>query len=122
MSRYIFIRRLRGPAILLLIGTLALLRQMGVIPYFARLLWPLLLILLGVLLLAERFALEAEDYPPPCGAPWTAAWQGTNQGMYPGAPNQGAEQNTANPAAGTGTAIVPTRWQEFEKGKEGGQS
>lgn len=122
MSRYIFIRRLRGPAILLLIGTLALLHQMGVIPYFGRLLWPLLLILLGVLLLAERFALEADGYPPPYGAPWNGAWQGTNQGMYPGAPNQGAEQNTANPAAGTGTAIVPSRWQEFEKGKEGGQS
>ncbi|MGC9223836.1 MAG: LiaI-LiaF-like domain-containing protein [Terracidiphilus sp.] len=122
MSCYIFIRRLRGPAILLLIGTLALLHQMGIVPYFGRLLWPLLLILLGVLLLAERFALEAEGYPPPYGAPWTGAWQGASQGMYPRAPDQGAEQNTANPASGAGTAIVPTRWQEFEKGKEGGRS
>ncbi len=122
MSRYIFIRRLRGPAILLLIGTLALLHQMGIIPYFGRLLWPLLLILLGVLLLAERLALEVEGYPPPCGAPWTGGWQGASQSANQGSPSPGAEQSAVNPAAGTGTAIVPTRWQEFEKGKEGGQS
>ncbi len=118
MSRYMFIRRLRGPAILLLIGTLALLHQMGVIPYFGRLLWPLLLILLGVLLLAERFALEAEGYPPPYGVPVGGGWQGTNQGS----PSPSTEQSAASPADSGGTAIAPSRWQEFEKGKEGGQS
>ena len=60
MSRYILIRRLRWPAILLLIGVLALLHQAGVIAYFWRLFWPLLLIMVGVLLLAERAALAAE--------------------------------------------------------------
>ena len=49
MSRYILIRRLRGPAILLLIGTLALLHQLGAIPHFWRLFWLLLLITLGLL-------------------------------------------------------------------------
>ena len=60
MSRYILIRRLRWPAILLLIGVLALLHQAGVIAYFWRLFWPLLLIMIGLLLLAERAALAAE--------------------------------------------------------------
>ncbi len=76
MSRYILIRRLRWPAILLLIGVLALLHQAGVIPHFWRLFWPLLLIMLGVLLLAERAALAAEGYPPYPGAPWQRAGPG----------------------------------------------
>ena len=93
MSRYILIRRLRGPAILLLIGVLALLHQVGALAHFWRLLWPLLLILIGVMLLAERAALAAEGYPLFPGGPW----QGS---AYPGAANpaagQGAQQSAAN--------------------------
>ena len=111
MSRYILIRRLRGPAILLLIGALALLHQMGAIPYFWRLFWPLLLITLGLLMLAERAALAAEGYPIFPGAPWQDASQGTSQG---------AGQSAANSAANTGTAIVPAH--DFENDREGGQS
>jgi hypothetical protein len=121
MSRYIMIRRLRGPAILLLIGTLALLHQMGVIPYFGRLLWPLLLILLGVLLLAERIALETEGYPPYPGVPWNGGWPGMNPVMNQAAPMQNT-QPAATGSAGSGTETVSSRWQEFEKDKEGGQS
>jgi len=43
MSRYILIRRLRGPAILLLIGVLALLHEWHWIPFW-RFFWPLLFI------------------------------------------------------------------------------
>jgi hypothetical protein len=113
MSRYILIRRLRGPAILLLIGTLALLHQMGAIPYFWRLFWPLLLITVGLLLLAERAALAAEGYPLFPDAPWQDASQGTNPG---------AGQGAANSAAITGTAIVPPHPHDFENDREGGQS
>ena len=116
MSRYILIRRLRGPAILLLIGALALLHQMGAIPYFWRLFWPLLLITLGLLLLAERAALASEGYPLFPGAPWHDAPNGTNQA----GPNQGAEQGAANSAANAGTAIVPSH--DFDHDREGGQS
>jgi hypothetical protein len=116
MSRYILIRRLRGPAILLLIGTLALLHQMGAIPYFWRLFWPLLLITLGLLMLAERAALAAEGYPIFPGAPWHDASQGTGQA----GPIQGAGQGAANSAANAGTAIVPSH--DFENDREGGQS
>ncbi|HKN19895.1 MAG TPA: DUF5668 domain-containing protein [Terracidiphilus sp.] len=112
MSRYILIRRLRGPAILLLIGTLALLHQMGAIPYFWRLFWPLLLITLGLLMLAERAALASEGYPIFPGAPWHDAAQATNSGA-----GQGAE----NSAAITGTAIVPAHPRDFENDREGGQ-
>jgi hypothetical protein len=111
MSRYILIRRLRGPAILLLFGTVALLHQMGAIPHFWKLFWPLLLIMLGLLLLAERAALAAEGYPLfPC-APWHDASQGANSG---------AGQNAANSGTNAGTAIVPS--QQFENDRERGQS
>lgn len=112
MSRYILIRRLRGPAILLLMGTLALLHEMGAIPHFWKLFWPLLLIMLGLLLLAERAALASEGYPLFPGAPW----QGATQGMNPN-----AAQGAANSAAITGTAIVPTHPHDFESDREGGQ-
>jgi len=130
MSRYMLIRRLRAPAILLLIGILALLHQMGAIPYFWQLLWPLLLILLGLLLLAERAALAAEGYPIFPWGPWNEAGQGTSQGTNQG-PNQGMSQGTIQgapfPGAGqgeapTGALVVPSHPHDFENGQEGGKS
>jgi len=100
MSRYILIRRLRWPAVLLLIGVLALLHQAGMIAHFWRLFWPLLLIMVGVLLLAERAALAAEGDAPLFGAPYTGAGQG------------------AGPA---GTAIMPSQPHDFENDVNGGQ-
>ena len=106
MNQYFLIRRLRGPAILLLIGVIALLHASGVIHSFWRLFWPLLLILLGVLLLAERTALGSE-------------------GGYPIWPFGGA----ANPGTGIGgsgqnqsTSIVPASTDDnFGKDRQGGQ-
>jgi hypothetical protein len=134
MSRYTMIRRLRGPAILLLIGVLALLHQMEVIPYFWRLLWPLLLIVLGLLMLAERAALAWEGYPPFPGAPGCGTEQGAGQGMnsgtnpgtIAGAPSQGAGpgagQGAANPASDASGALVSSQWQELNDDRKGGQS
>ena len=59
MSRYIMIRRLRGPAILLLVGVLALLNQADILHAGARF-WPLLLILSACFMLAERAAMASE--------------------------------------------------------------
>lgn len=107
MNRYLLIRRLRGPAFLLLLGILALLHQTGVVYHFWHLFWPLALILWGVLLLAERAALEMEGYPqvypdaPYAGSP------------YPGSPNP------APPAPGT--SIVPAHSDDLER-TNGGQS
>jgi hypothetical protein len=112
MSRYILVRRLRGPALLLLIGVLALLHSAGVVESFWRLFWPLLLILIGVLLLAERAALASEGgYPP---------------SLYPGAPNPGGVDPRAAtgvpPYPGQPTAIIPDSEHDFGKDPDGGQS
>jgi Domain of unknown function (DUF5668) len=55
MNAWLLIRRLRGPAFLIMVGVTALLNQWGVLS-FARS-WPLYLILAGVIGLAERAAL-----------------------------------------------------------------
>jgi len=81
MNRYMLIHRLMGPAILLLLGITALLHQAGVVKW--HLFVPLLLILIGVIKLAERAALASEPPPqqPYPGQPY----------YYPGAPNQAPE-------------------------------
>jgi hypothetical protein len=110
MNRYILIHRLRLPAILLLIGILALLHTMGVIPHFWHLFWPLLLILVGVIMLAERAALAAEGGYPlfPGGAPQDAPDPRSSTGIppYPGQP----------------TAIIPANPHDYRNDSEGGQS
>ncbi len=111
MNRYILIRRLRGPAFLLLIGLIALLHSTGVISSFWHWFWPFLFILLGVLLLAERAALAAEEGYP--------LWPGG------GAPNPGGVNPSGTtgvpPYPGQATAIVPAS-HEFGKDPDGGQS
>jgi hypothetical protein len=64
MNAWLTIRRLRGPAFLILVGVTALLNQWGVLSFGHS--WPLYLILAGVLGLAERAALmsgSATQYP-----------------------------------------------------------
>ena len=114
MSRYILIRRLRGPAFLLLVGVNALLAQAHILGWGHS--WPFYLILAGVLQLAERAALASEGYPLFPGAPWHDASQATNRA----GPIQGESQGAANSAANAGTAIVPAH--DFENDREGGQS
>lgn len=110
MNRYILIRRLRGPAFLLLVGVIALLAQANIMSWGQC--WPFFLILAGVLLLAERAALATEGYPPPPGAPWQ------NQ-----APGQSAGQGTGQTAQQSpGTAIVPAESHDFGDEIHGGQS
>lgn len=119
MNRYALIHRLRGPAVLLLIGVLALFDQMGIITRFWGWFWPLLMITIGALMLAERAALASEDYYPPQpypGSPYPGS-------PYPGAPYPGADPNihagqqpsTAQP----GTAIVPSGSNDFTGGNGG---
>ncbi len=122
MNRYILIRRLTGPAILLLLGIIALLHEANLASW--KLFVPLLLILIGVLKLAQRAALAA--------AGDEALYPGGYQGGYPGGYQGGAPYpytGVQNPAAGTqqaptqpGAAIVPSPTQGFGKGPEGGQS
>jgi hypothetical protein len=139
MNRYILIRRLRGPAVLLLIGVLALMDESGAISHFWGWFWPLLMILMGVLLLAERAAMaNEEDFPPAPyqgggypgtsypgtgyqgtgyqGAPYQAPYQGSYGGVNPN-----AQPGTAQPSEQPGTAIVPSGSSDFSGGGNGGQ-
>ncbi len=56
MNSWLLIRRLRGPAFLLLVGITALLNQWDILSFGKS--WPLYLILFGVMSLAERAALS----------------------------------------------------------------
>ncbi len=78
MNRYILIRRLRGPAFLLLVGVIALLAQANILSWGQS--WPLFLILAGLLLLAERAALRREGYPPYPGGPWPGTQERAGRG------------------------------------------
>jgi len=109
MNRYILIRRLRGPAFLLLIGINALLAQSDILGWGRS--WPFYLILAGVIALAERAALAtAGPVAPP---------------QYPGAPYSGPAYSgapgTQSPASES-TAIVPAHSNDFGNGPHGGQS
>jgi hypothetical protein len=110
MNHYILIRRLRGPAILLLIGVIALLNSTGVVHGFWHWFWPLLFILLGVLLLAERAALSADG--------GNLGWPYNGGG--PGAPDPRAATGVP-PYPGQATAIVPAS-HDLGKDPDGGQS
>lgn len=106
MNRYLMIRRLRWPALLLLVGVIALLAQTHVLRWGQS--WPLFLIVLGVLLLAERAALASEDFAPYPGA----AWQGTSPAPSQDAPRHGAWQETSQSGASPSSAeIVPSEPQ-----------
>jgi hypothetical protein len=102
MSHYIMIRRLRGPAFLILTGILAMLNQANILGWGKS--WPFYLILAGVLALAERAALAAEGgYPqmpfqvpgqPAPSAPDFRATAGIPS--YPGQP-EAHVRNESNP-------------------------
>lgn len=118
MNRYILIRRLTGPAILLLLGVVALLHEADLVHW--SLFFPLLLILIGVLKLAQRAALAAAgDEPPyPAGYPGGGGYPGAPY-PYTGAPTPPAgQQQTPGP---TGSSIVPVS-QDYGQDPKGGQS
>jgi hypothetical protein len=107
MSRYILIRRLWAPAFVLLVGVMALLSQANILGWSQS--WPLFLILAGLLMLAERAALAAEDYPQ-SGAPGPVS---AHPATGPGGP-----QSAAAPAP----ASVPTEPEHFGDRQSGAQS
>jgi hypothetical protein len=116
MNRYLLIRRLRGPAYLLLVGVMALLAQAGILGWGQS--WPLFLIMAGVLLLAERAALSYDGGPEMTPPPYPGS-------PYPGSPYAGAAAPaapSAQPGASAGTAMVPVPPQGIVPSSEGGQS
>ncbi len=55
----------RGPILLITIGILFAVQQAGMLPLSRT--WPLLIIVVGVMKLAERLALPRRPYPQPGG-------------------------------------------------------
>ena len=100
MNRYMMIHRLTGPCILLLLGVVALLHEAHLVRW--TMFWPLLLILIGVLKLAERAALAAE-------------------GGYPMGPMPGAVPAVPQAPETPSTSMVPTHTRDFGNESEGGQ-
>jgi hypothetical protein len=100
MNSWLLIRRLRGPAFLILVGITALLNQWGVLSFGRS--WPLYLILAGVIGLAERAALIATPPVPPvypgAYAPSTYS-QGTPVPPYTGTSSSGAAGPIDDPLA-----------------------
>jgi hypothetical protein len=112
MNRYIMIRRLRWPAILMLAGVVALLDQLGAIDHFWHWFIPLLLIMVGVLMLAERAALAMEgDYVPYPGQ--------FPAGPYPGAADPYVTAPVPPQPAPPGTSIVPVAPHELDLDRNG---
>jgi hypothetical protein len=110
MNRWLLIRRLRGPAFLLLFGVTALLHEWHVLSFGQS--WPLYLVLAGVLALAERAAFEQPDpsQMPPQYPPYA--------GGYPPPPSSWPPAPPAYQQPGT--SIVPTPPSDIER-HEGGR-
>jgi hypothetical protein len=97
--RWLLIRRLRGPAFLLMFGVTALLHEWHILSFGQS--WPLYLVLAGVLALAERAAFTTPDpsqmpgqYPPYTGSyppqPPPSGWQAApppGTGIVPAPPS-----------------------------------
>ena len=71
---YMLIRAIRGPLLLIALGILLLLQRFSDFGFERS--WPILIILFGVLKLAERSALhavstEGPGQTPPAGGSWT---------------------------------------------------
>lgn len=94
MNQYLFLRRMRGPIILLTFGITAILDEYAGIGYGRS--WPLYIIVWGLLKLAENAILAQNPPAPYPGYPGYTA-PGTTAGT-PGAP-----ADTATPSS----SIVP---------------
>ena len=128
MNSWLLLRRLRGPAFLILVGFTALLNQWGILGFGHS--WPLYLILAGIFGLAERAVMAAAPPPPgypPSGYPGSYApgpyGQGYGAGYsgaypsYPGysgpvvppAPNQPGGTDTGSGAGVRDSLADPDR-------------
>lgn len=102
MNQYLFLRRMRGPIILLTFGITAILDEYAGISYAHS--WPLYIIVWGLLKLAENAILAQNPPVPP------APWPGTAPGYSPagtGAPTTYTGVTPADTASATATLVPP---------------
>jgi Domain of unknown function (DUF5668) len=97
MNSWLLIRRLRGPAFLILVGITALLNQWGILSFSRS--WPLYLILAGVIGLAERAAIIAAPPVYPGSYVPTAYAAGTQAPPYTSVPASGITGASTDPLA-----------------------
>jgi hypothetical protein len=99
VNRYLFLHRIKGPAMILVFGVTALLDQWHILTYGES--WPLYLIVLGLLQLAERAAWSQAQFPYPGPYP--------GQGPYAGQPGAWGGPTGPNvPPAPSSTALTIT--------------
>lgn len=110
MNQYIFLRRLRGPIILLIFGITAILDQYTSIHYGRS--WPLYLIALGILKLAENAVLARNPPPPPMPYPGYPPQSGPGYGNPPGQGPGYQSTPWSGSSDPTSTAIVPSPGEE----------
>lgn len=91
MNRYLFLHRIKGPVIILVFGVTALLDTWNLLSYGQS--WPLYLIAIGLLQLAERAAWSQMQTPPP------------PPGYAGGAPQQPQPENKPEGWGGSSTAL-----------------
>ena len=101
MNQYLFLRRMRGPIMLLVFGITAILDEYTGIHYSRS--WPLYIIVWGLLKLAENAILAQNPPGPMAPYPGYPAQAGTGYTAYTGAPYTGegtAGGSTTSPSAG----------------------
>jgi hypothetical protein len=88
MNPYLFIHRIKGPAMLLVFGITALLNEWDILSFGRS--WPLYLIVFGVLQLAERaaWAQYQQQYVQ-------SPYPGQDPGVPAGAPSSGAPPSSS---------------------------
>jgi len=104
MNSWLLIRRLRGPAFLILVGITALLNQWGILSFSRS--WPLYLILAGVIGLAERAAIIAAPPVPPV---YPSAYAPTAYGPGTAVPPDTNVPASGAPGASTDPFTAPNR-------------
>lgn len=92
--RALFFQAIRGPVLLITIGSLFAIQQTGHASFGRT--WPVLIIVIGLMKLLERTAGPVAAYPPPP----------PNGGDFPATGNY---PNAANPGAGNYTGGGPVR-------------
>lgn len=107
MNRYFLIHRLTGPAILLLLGTVALLHEAHLVSW--DIFVPLLLILIGVIKLAQRAAMANEPYPPAPPYPGSGPVPYSAPPQAPPSQPQSAIVPASNPFGQSSSVIDPNK-------------
>jgi hypothetical protein len=70
----LYAQAIRGPVVLIVVGVLCAVHQAGVLPFSRT--WPLLIIVLGVMKLIERWNAPRPPFPPPPFPPQSPPQQG----------------------------------------------